>query len=391
MQPAEHRTIQLARRLVLTLGLVSFFADATYEGARSITGPFLGVLGASAATISLIAGCGELVGYALRGVSGYLSDRTSRYWLWIWLGYSVNLLSVPLLAAAPNWEVAAVLIVSERLGKALRTPARDVLLASAGRFLGYGRAFGLHELLDQIGAVLGPLLVAAVLSRGGEYRSSFIALLVPAVLALIALLPARITPTLRSESSQARTVFRIRTLSRQFWLYIIAMALTAAGTADFALIAFHLQATSAIPSAWIPLSYALAMGIDALAALILGRMYDRVGLRLLPAAVGIATVAAPLVFLSPFPAALAGLVLWSISIGLQESIARAALTNFVAPEWHGTAYGIFHAIFGISWFLGSAAMGLLYTCSPALLVTFAITTYSVACLLLYLLAKGRQM
>jgi MFS family permease len=170
----------VALTFVVLLGVVSLLADVTYEGARSAVGPYLEILGASAAAVGVVAGLGELVGYAIRVAAGYLSDRTGRYWAITIAGYGVNLLAVPLLALAGRWEVAAALIVFERLGKAIRTPARDAMLSHATHSMGRGWGFGLHEALDQIGAVLGPLIVAAVLYFTGDYRAGFAILLVPA-------------------------------------------------------------------------------------------------------------------------------------------------------------------------------------------------------------------
>jgi MFS family permease len=101
-----------------------------------ITGPFLAFLGASAAATGVVAGFGEFIGYGLRVISGYLSDRTGRYWAVTLWGYALNLVAVPVLALAGNWEVAALLIVAERLGKGLRTPGRHRRHRSHGRSWG---------------------------------------------------------------------------------------------------------------------------------------------------------------------------------------------------------------------------------------------------------------
>jgi hypothetical protein len=151
-----------ATKFVVLIGIVSLFSDLTYEGARSVTGPFLAILGASATAVGFVAGLGELIGYALRLVSGYFADKTQKYWTTVFLGYGLNLLAVPLLALAGHWEIAAILMVAERMGKAIRTPARDVMLSCASDSIGRGWGFGLHEALDQIGAICGPLVVSAV-------------------------------------------------------------------------------------------------------------------------------------------------------------------------------------------------------------------------------------
>ncbi len=178
-------------RFILLLGVVSLLADMTYEGARSITGPYLGLLGASAAVVGAVAGAGEMIGYVLRLASGYLTDRTRKYWTIALVGYGVNLLAVPSLALAGHWEAAALLLMTERAGKAIRVPARDVMLAAASKSVGSGWTFGVHEALDRMGGLSGPLVVALMLATTRSYRASFTVLLVPALAALSVLLVAR--------------------------------------------------------------------------------------------------------------------------------------------------------------------------------------------------------
>ncbi|MGB9867128.1 MAG: MFS transporter [Bacillota bacterium] len=361
-----------ALKFVVLLGLVSLLADMTYEGARGIAGPFLGTLGATGAVVGLVAGLGEFVGYALRLVSGYLSDRTRRYWLITGIGYCLNLLAVPALALAGNWQVAAVLMVLERVGKAMRTPARDTMLSYATSQLGHGWGFALHEAMDQIGAILGPLLAAASLTHWGKYNLAFLILLVPALMALAVLATARVIyPNPRELETKAAAVVS-KEFPREFWVYLLAVSLVAAGYADFPLIAFHLKQGIVIPDAAIPLAYALAMGVDAVAALAFGRMYDRIKVRALVAAVGMSAWFAPFAFLASGHYAIIGIVLWGIGMGAQESILRAAIAGLVSPERRGSAYGMFNAAYGLAWFMGSAFMGVLYDVSVASMVAFSV-------------------
>jgi hypothetical protein len=167
--PGMQSAKSAALRFVLLIGIVSIFADMTYEGSRSITGPYLAVLGATGTIVGFVGGFGELLGYGLRIVSGRLSDRTGRYWPITFLGYVIQMASVPALALAGRWEVAAVLIIVERIGKAMRNPPRDVILSHAGSQIGQGWAFGVHEALDQLGALIGPLIAAGVLYARGQY------------------------------------------------------------------------------------------------------------------------------------------------------------------------------------------------------------------------------
>ena len=256
-----------ALKFVVLLGIVSLFADMTYEGARSITGPYLAVLGASATVVGIVAGFGELIGYALRLVSGYVSDRTGKYWTVTLCGYFINLLAVPLLALAGSWPLAAFLMVAERMGKAIRNPSRDAMLSHATHRIGRGWGFGLHEALDQIGAILGPLIVAAVLYFRGGYRMSFAILLGPALMALAVLLAARMLYPRPRDLEPASSELRTKGFPRIFWLYLAAVSLIAAGYADFPLISFHLEKQSVVPQVWIPVFYSVAMGVDALSAL----------------------------------------------------------------------------------------------------------------------------
>ncbi len=378
-------------RFVVLLGVVSLFADMTYEGARSIVGPYLGLLGATGTAVGIIAGLGELIGYVLRLVSGYLADRTRRYWTITFVGYVINLGAVPLLAVAGHWPVAAAFVVAERIGKALRTPARDAMLSHATHQLGRGWGFGLHEALDQVGAIAGPLLLTAVLAAGSSYRAGFLLLAVPAGVAIGILATARrLNPSPRDLEVDVAAV-QPTGLPRAFWIYLAGAGLVGAGYADFSLIAFHLGRHAVLSAPLIPALYAVAMGVDALAAIVCGRLFDRGGLPVLAGAVLLSACFAPLVFPASAGAALAGMTLWGIGMGAQESIMRAAVAGMVAPDRRGSAYGLFNGGYGVCWFLGSALMGVLYDVSLPVLVTFSVIAQLAAIPLIFRArASGRS-
>jgi len=359
-------------RFVVLLGLVSLFADMTYEGARSISGPFLAVLGASGAVVGLVAGFGEFAGYALRLAAGWIADKTRRYWTLTITGYAVNLLAVPALALAGRWEAAAALLMMERIGKALRNPPRDAMLSFATHSLGAGRAFGLHEAMDQTGAILGPLIVAAVLYWRGGYRESFAVLLIPALAALAVLAAARRAFPRPQDLEPQLPAVDARGLSRRYWALVAAAALCGAGFADFPLIAFHIEKSQWMVDAWIAVLYAVAMAVDALAALVLGRWFDRRGARVAAVTPLMAAVAAPLAFLGSAASVWAAAVAWGIAMGAQESVVRAAVAQMAPAEMRGTAFGLFHAVFGTAWFAGSALLGFLYDFSLPALVAAAV-------------------
>lgn len=382
-------TAQQRRKVALTfvvlIGVVSLFADMTYEGSRSIWGPFLGTLGATGAIVGLVAGGGELLGYLLRLFTGVLADKTRRYWTITIVGYAINLLAVPALALAGNWPVAAGLVILERSGKALRTPARDAMLSYAAKDMGgAGWAFGLHEALDSIGAVLGPLIAALVLFLHGGYRHAFAWLLLPALGALATLAIARwkfpqpqdLDPRPAPELEDARAL-------RDLKVFLVATAFIAAGYSDFALIAFHLAKDHIVSNDVVPTLYAVASLAGGATALVLGKLFDRQGLSVLLWTTLVPALYAPLVFLGGPWAALTGMVLWGVGFGAHDSLFRAAVAQRIPRERRATVMGVFNAIYGTAWFLGSVLLGVLYDVNPLYTVIAALVLQLVACPLLW--------
>ncbi|MCF6156785.1 MAG: MFS transporter [Candidatus Brocadia sp.] len=377
-----------ALKFIVLLGVVSLFADVTYEGARSINGPYLALLGASATTVGFVAGLGELIGHGLRLVSGYMSDKIGRYWAITLFGYALNMLAVPALALAGHWEIAAALMITERVGKAIRTPARDAMLSYATKEIGRGKGFGLHEALDQIGAVLGPLIVAGILYFREGYRTGYVVLFVPAIMAISVLITARWLYPQPRNLEVGQPVLETKGFPRKFWLYLVAVAMIAAGYADFPLIAYHFKKVSVVSDTWIPLFYAIAMGVDAIAALFFGYLFDRKGISILVVASLFSMLFPPLVFWGNFSVAIIGVALWGMGMGAQESVMRAAVAEMVPVARRGTGYGIFNTGYGICWFLGSALMGVLYDFSLVSLIIFSVVAQLASVPLLLLVRKG---
>ncbi len=368
------RKATVALRFVLMIGVVSFFADFTYEGSRSITGPFLATLGASGAVVGVVAGLGELLGYGLRFFSGRVSERTRQFWPMTLFGYIVQMAAVPALALAGNWPVAAVLIVLERVGKAIRNPPRDVMLSHAGQEMGIGWAFGLHEGLDQAGALVGPLVLAAILAHRGQYRIAFATLLIPACITAVLIAVTKFLYPRPEDLEPHSPAIQAAGLGRSFWIYLIGAALVAAGFADYQLIAFHLQKHGVASTVWIPIFYSIAMATSGAGSLLFGRLFDRFGVTVLIPLTFLSIASAPLVFLGGFDMALAGAALWGLGMGVHESIIPAAVAAMVPPARRPSAYGLFAAAYGIFWFLGSAAIGFLYDVSVQAAVSFCVLT-----------------
>ena len=376
-----------ALKFIVCLGVVSLFADMTYEGAHSIIGPFLRDLGASAFEVAAIAGVGEMLAASLRFFSGKFADRTRAYWTITFFGYSMNVMAVPALALVPTWQAAALLIIAERTGKALRGPARDVLLSGATQDVGHGWGFGLHSIMDQTGAVIGPLLMVAAVARTHHLSPGFLWLAFPAVGTMIALLLARL---LNSERSRPVKAPAAQVLPRVFWFYVVAAGLLACGMVDFPLLAYHFEGANIATPAEIPLLYAAAMGVNGLTALIFGRLFDRFGLATLVCGILISLLSLPLGFLGSAAGAIAGVTCWATGLGAQDACLRSGVATVVSMNKRGGAFGAFNAVYGIAWFLGSAVMGLLYGHSLAMLVIFGVTAQLAAAAMFFNLRSKLQ-
>jgi MFS family permease len=367
-------------QVVVAMGIVSLLADIVYEGARSILGPFLATLGASAATVGLISGIGEFAGYGLRFFAGYAADRTRDYWALTIAGYVLTVVSVPLLGVAGSVELALALVIGERLGKAVRTPAKDTILSFATYEMGRGYGFGLHEALDQTGAVLGPLLLATILAlHEGDYKLAFLSLAVPGALTLVMLAwtrrrfpkPEDLEPpaeSLRHYDGDRSPAYR---------RYMVFTFVAVLGFAPFPLIGYHLAAQHVVSDSAVPLIFAFAMATDAAVAVFAGRLYDRRGLIVL-AVVPVATAAVLLAFTRTPWLVWIGAGVWGGVMGLQESTLRAAVGDMIAGSKRGTAYGVFNALYGFALLAGGVAMGALYGASVSLLVAFVLAIELVA-------------
>ncbi|HWA03623.1 MAG TPA: MFS transporter [Rhizomicrobium sp.] len=379
-----------ALAFIVAFGIVSLFADMAYEGMRGITGPFLGTLGASGTAVGVIAGAGELFGYVLRLGSGRLAERTHAYWAIALAGYVLQMAAVPAVALAGSWQAAAALIILERAGKALRNPAANTMMSRAGEQIGQGWAFGLHEALDQTGALAGPLITALVLARHGQYTTAFLWLGVPALLTILIVAGVALrfpwagrVPVRQADSSAPDG------LPRVFWLYAGCAGLIGFGFVDWPLVAFHFAQAKVVSEPAIPVVYALAMGGSGAGALAMGRFFDRYGFIVLMPAILIAAAVAPLAFLGSGWVAMAGGVLWGIVLGAENSVLAAGVAHLVPDRARAGAYGIFSAVFGIAWFAGSALLGALYDISFSLLVGLSVLAELAALVPLYAVIKAR--
>jgi MFS family permease len=378
---ASITTRQAAMRFIVCLGFVSLFADMTYEGAYSIVGPFLKDLGASGAQVGLIAGVGEMIAASLRMFSGRLADKTRAYWSLAISGYVLNLLVVPALAFVGTWQAAALLIVAERTGKALRGPARDVLLSDATAEVGHGWGFGIHTAMDQTGAVAGPVFMAAsVLRLHHNFGPAFMYLAIPAALALGALLVAKAVYPAAGHPPATKPP---QPLPRVFWTYVAAAGLLACGFVDFPLLGYHFENTQLVSPETIPLLYAAAMAVNGATALLFGRLFDRYGITVLVWGILISLFALPLGFLGGTFAIVLAVCCWGAGLGAQDASLRSGIAQVVSMNKRGSAFGSFNFVYGIMWLIGSATMGFLYGHSRVALVAFGVVAQIAAAVMFF--------
>lgn len=383
-------------RFIVGFGAVSGLADVVYEGARSVIGPFLGSLGAGAALVGLVTGLGEASALVLRLFTGRLSDRTGRPWPQTLVGYALTAVCVPLIGLTSGLVPAALLYNGERVGKAVRTPARDSMLAHASARMGRGYAFGLHELLDQAGAVAGPLLLAAALALGAGYRVAFALLAVPGLAAVVVLLrlrrlaPHPVDYEPEASVAEAKRLRLDSRLPQRFWMYAAFSVATMLGFSTWAVLAFHAVHRHLVSNAAVPVLYAVAMAAAAGTAVGFGRLYDRLGMVGLVALPPLAAVVPFLSFGSTVTLVVLGAVVWGAAMGAHESTMRAAVADLVPAHRRGAGFGTFTALYGLAWLLGSVLIGTLYERSVAAADWFVVGAQLVALALLVPLIRGGQ-
>ncbi|MGV7648870.1 MFS transporter [Mycobacterium kansasii] len=388
-----------AWRFVAVFGVVSLLADFVYEGARSITGPLLASLGATGLVVGVVTGIGEAAALALRLVSGPLADRTRRFWAWTVAGYALTLITVPLLGVAGALWVACSLVIAERVGKAVRSPAKDTLLSHAASVTGRGRGFAVHEALDQVGAVIGPLTVAGVLAvTGNDYAPALGVLALPGAAALALLLWLRVrvphpdsyeAPAASAVSPDGVVAQRFWELPPRFWLYCGFTAITMSGFATFGLLSFHMVTHGLLSAAAVPVVYAAAMAADALAALVSGYSYDRFGGKSLAALPLLSSMVVLFAFSGNTAMVVVGALLWGAAVGIQESTLRAVVADMVTAPRRASAYGVFAAGLGAASAAGGALVGWLYEISTGTVVVVVVAIQLVALLSMFAIGLPR--
>lgn len=384
--------------IIILFGLISMFGDIIYESARSANSQYLNLLGVSAAKIGLVFGLGEFLGYFLRLVAGVLSDKSGKHWIFMFIGYGM-LIAVPIMGLTLNWNLLFILILLERIGKALRSPAKDTILSKVSEHkVGVGFAFGFQEAIDQIGAFLGPLIFTLIFYVNGkeavhQYQLGYKVLIIPFLL-LMGFLYYVYRRVNQEKLIQLETGKGLQTDKIQpiFWIYTAFTFFCAIGLVNFSVIGYHLKANNLTSDGNITFFYSIAMVIDAATALFVGKAYDQIKKRtgnktsglLILMAIPIITLLLPFTTLSSsIPLILVGMIAFGIVIGTHETIMRSSIADITPMNKRGTGYGVFNTVYGLALLGGSSLMGWLYDLNQIGMIIALTFVAEVIALILY--------
>ena len=367
--------VNFAVRAIIIFGIISLLGDMVYESARGANSQYFELIGISAAKVGLVFGIGEFLGYFLRLISGVISDKSKKPWTFMFIGYGM-LFFVPLMGFTKNWNVLFVLILMERIGKAIRNPSKDtVLSAISENQVGVGFAFGLQEALDQVGAFLGPLIFTAVFYFTGkntlaEYSLGYKFLFIPFVLLMLFLYYSyRVISKGNLLGEEYGREFKSEKLKPIFWMYMAFTFFATLGFLNFSTLGYHMKSQNILTDGKITLIYSVAMIVDALTALIVGRLYDKLkeksgkkdGGILVLGAIPVVTLLLPFFGLTKSKSLIiVSMLIFGIIMGTHETIMRSAIADITPFDKRGTGYGVFNTGYGLALFLGATIMGYLY-------------------------------
>ncbi|MFN4219890.1 MAG: MFS transporter [bacterium] len=381
--------------LLLTLSSVALFSDIVYEGSRSIASPFMYSKEASIIFVSFIAGLGEFINYFFRILFGYLADKTKKYWSFLITGYILTAFSVPLLAFANNYTTVGLLLLTERLGKAIRSPSKDTIISYIGHKYGQGFTFGIHELIDQAGAIIAPLIIGMILIfSNNNYKTAFLFLTIPGIISLILLFFAKlkfskiidneIIENKKKENNKKTNFLK----NKNFWIYILGMSLFGFGFTNFFLISYHYKSLNIFEPSGIAFLYSIAMLFDGLFAIIIGKLFDNFGIKILILCIFLSLLSTPLLFLSAWNwVIVVAIGLWGIGVAMQESVMKSYISNITSVDERATAFGIFNSIYGISNLVGAAILGYFYKFSVINMILFSVFLQLLGILFLAIIIK----
>ncbi|RJS81566.1 MFS transporter [Candidatus Bathyarchaeota archaeon] len=349
-------------RNILALGLVSFFTDASSEMCFGLLPSFiLSELGGTVGVLGLIEGLAESLSYILRVISGALSDRFRRRKPLVFAGYCLSAVVKPFFAAAQSWVDVLAVRLGDRVGKGVRTAPRDALLSESIGEKRIGAAFGLHRTLDQLGAIVGPILASGLIVFFSlSIREVFLFSLIPGLAAVAVL--ATFVREVAGQPVKRRFLSDLgRVLKGRFPLLLVVVGVFSAGAFNFSFIlvkAGELGVTEAL----LPLVYGVINIAHTLSAIPAGLLSDRFGReKVLVAGYGVFLTSTLMLLLhgSPLYGFLIAFV-YGVYVGVIETIQRAVVPSYVPGELRGTGYGLYYLVAGSSFLIANTLVGFLW-------------------------------
>ncbi|KPJ60926.1 MAG: hypothetical protein AMJ46_04335 [Latescibacteria bacterium DG_63] len=348
------------QRNVYRLGFVSLFTDLSSQMIYPLIPAFLEGLGATKLLIGLIEGVAEGTASLVRMIAGALSDRLGKRKSFVFVGYSLSTVVRPFLFFANHWLVVFAVRFLDRVGKGIRTPARDALISDSVDPSRKGYGFGFHRGMDRLGAAFGPLLALLVLYLSdGNLRLVFLLSAVPAAVAVSVIGKVREIAPVREAAGRLREKRRI--LGRPFVLFVLVIVIFTLGNSSNAFLILKARevglSVAGIPLIW--LTYNLVCSIS---SPLLGRFSDRVGRRpvILLSFLVYSAIYAGLGFSSTVPAVWLLFACYGLYYGLSEGIFRAYIADLVESDKRATAYGLFNTAVGITLVPASLIFGALW-------------------------------
>ncbi len=375
------RAVRKGTVLIIIIGIVSLFSDFVYEGGRSIIPQFFTtVLGGSVFLLGIVIGIGDFVGYSIRLLSGRLADRTRNYWALTFVGYSINMVALPMLAFTGNYVAAAVLIVAERAGKGIRSPPKDYIVSTAAKEGAVGRAFAINQALDQTGAIIGPIVMSLIIFYKSDYRLAFGFLFLPAILSIATLVIAYKFHKGLPKRKRRPNPGGIMSF-RRFFVYSVAVAVSAAGLYNVSFVLVGAQ--SEISTYLIPLIFLTAMVGEGFFGVVFGLLYDRIGKDLVYVGL-LAAAAMPFALMGPMPFALfASALIFGAVTGIQDTVMKSVVGSMIPESGRGNAYGVFNSLYGFGLMTSSIVVGYLFY-SLGTVIVYILTAQAIAIILLHL-------
>jgi MFS family permease len=386
---------QLGFKNVVRLGYVSLFTDFSTEMILGLLPIFVhDQLGASYAIVGLIEGSAEAMNNFFRILTGVVTDRLAKRKPLVLFGYALSSFAKPLFALATSWPQALVVRVTDRAGKGARTSPRDALISDSIAKSEGGKAFGVHESLDQIGAVVGPLVAFLAFPLIG-FRGIFWLSFAPAIVSLLILVFfVKEAVGLKKQTHLFENARQV--MNRRFIFFLAVLGVFLLGAYNFSFILLRASSLG-VPDGEVPLVYVVINAISVVVAFPSGVLADRIGKILvlgLSYVAFIVTSAAGILLVGNWLYGFAIGCLFGVYLGISDPVQRSIIPDFTGSKLKGTGYAFYYLLVGLSSFLANSIFGYLWTfISSSAAFEYSVVTSTggvIALMLLMLMSRAER-